>query len=295
MNGASKQLPRLGAHMSMAGGFHLAVERGLSVGCQTIQIFTKSNNQWDALPISDESAKTFQKAVKNSGVGPVFAHTAYLINVGSPEKETFEKSKKALKVEVERATTLGLAFIVLHPGSHKETGEEPCLKRISETVVWVLDQTKGSSVKVLYEIAAGQGSAVGHTFEHLNTLLKLTGRPDRTGICLDTCHLFAAGYDLRTPAAYQKTMDDFDRIVGLKNIRAIHLNDSKKELGARVDRHEHIGQGQIGLEGFRCLLNDPRFSDIPMVLETPKDEKTMAEDVMNLKTLRGLIKKRRAG
>ena len=287
-----RMLPRLGAHMSVAGGFHLAVERGLRVGCQTIQIFTKSNNQWDALPISAESVKQFQKSMKESGIGPVFAHTAYLINVGSPEKETYERSKKALKVEVERATTLGLAFIVLHPGSHKETGEEACLKRIAETVAWVLDRTKGSSVKVLYEIAAGQGSAVGHRFEHLNTLLKLTEHPDRTGICLDTCHLFAAGFDLRTEAAYQKTMDEFDRIVGLKTIQAIHLNDSKKELGARVDRHEHIGEGQIGLEGFRSLMNDPRLSHVPMVLETPKDEKTLAEDVMNLKTLRGLIRDR---
>ena len=288
----------------------MAVERGLRAGCQTIQIFTKSNNQWDAVPISTESAKQFQKAVKESGIGPVFAHTAYLINVGSPDKETFEKSKQALKVEVERATVLGLAFIVLHPGSHKETGEEQCLKRIAETVGWVLDQTKGSSVKVLYEIAAGQGSAVGHRFEHLGTLLKLTKHPDRTGICLDTCHLFAAGYDLRTEAAYKKTMEEFDRIVGLKNVQAIHLNDSKKELGGRVDRHEHIGQGQIGLEGFRCLMNDQRLAHLPMVLETPKDnrratnkEHTVGDgretvsapdqfDKMNLKVLRGLLENR---
>ena len=285
-------LPRLGAHMSVAGGFHLAIERGLRAGCQTMQIFTKSNNQWDALPISPESAKKFKNAVKDSGIGPVFAHTAYLINAGSPEKETYERSKEALKVEVERATVLGLAFIVLHPGSHKETGEEACLKKISETVAWVLDQTKGSAVKVLYEIAAGQGSAVGHRFEHLATLLKLTGHPDRIGICLDTCHLFAAGYDLRTAAAYARTMEDFNRIVGLKAIQAVHLNDSKKELGERVDRHEHIGKGQIGLEGFRCLLNDPQLHQVPMVLETPKDEETLAEDVMNLEILRGLARRK---
>ena len=275
--------------MSVAGGFHLAVERGLRVGCQTIQIFTKSNSQWDASPILPESAREFQKAVKESGIGPVFAHTAYLINVGSPEKETCEKSKKALKVEVERATVLGLDFLVLHPGSHRETGEEACLKRIAETVGEVLDQTRGSSVRVLYEIAAGQGSAVGHRFEHLAALLRITGHPARTGICLDTCHLFAAGYDLRTAAAYKRTLDDFDRVVGLKTVQAIHLNDSKKELGSKVDRHEHIGKGFIGLEGFRFLLNDPRLTQVPMVLETPKDEKTLAEDVMNLKILRGLI------
>ncbi len=290
--GGLAMTPRLGAHMSVAGGFHLAVERGLRVGAQAIQIFTKSNNQWDAVPISAESALEFQRAVKGSGIGPVFAHTAYLINVGSPDKETFERSKKALKMEVERAAALGLSFIVLHPGSHKETGEEACLRKVAGTVGWVLDQTKGSSVKVLYETAAGQGSCVGHRFEQMAALLKLTGHPDRTGICLDTCHLFAAGYDLRTKAAYEETMGEFDRIVGLKAVRAVHLNDSKKELGSRVDRHEHIGRGFIGREGFRFLINDPRLNHVPMVLETPKDEKTLAEDVMNLKTLRGLIKRR---
>ncbi len=284
--------PKLGAHMSVAGGFHLAIERGLRAGCQTIQIFTKSNNQWEAPPILEESAKRFHQVLKESGIGPVFAHTAYLINLGSPEKETREKSKRALKVEVERATVLGLAFVVLHPGSHKETGEEPCLKRIAEAVAWVIDQTEGSQVKVLYEIAAGQGSAVGYRFEHLAALLGLTNRPGRTGVCLDTCHLFAAGYDLRTEAAYQKTMGDFDRIVGLKRVEAVHLNDSKKDLGCRVDRHEHIGKGAIGLEGFRCLMNDPRLAAVPMVLETPKDEETLAEDVMNLRTLRALVKRK---
>lgn len=281
--------PRLGAHMSMAGGFEKAIERGLRVGCQTAQIFTKSNNQWEAPPIQPDQAKRFREVVAQSGIHPVFSHTAYLINVGSPEKEMHERSKQALKVEVERATTLGLSFIVLHPGSRKETDEQECLKRIAQTVAWVLDQTRGSSVKVLYEIAAGQGSAVGYTFEHLATLLKLTGHPDRVGICLDTCHLFTAGYDIRTPAAYEKTFQDFDRIVGIKNICAIHLNDSKKELGSRVDRHEHIGKGEIGLSAFRSLMNDRRLAHVPMVLETPKDEETLAEDVMNLKTLRKLI------
>ena len=285
-------LPRLGAHMSIAGGFEKAVERGLRAGAQVIQIFSKSNNQWAAPPITDEQAARFRQAVREGGIGTVFSHTAYLINVGSPDQQTREKSKQALKVEVERAAALGLAFVVLHPGSHKETGEEACLKKIADTVRWVIDQTKGSVVRVLYEIAAGQGSCVGHRFEHLAALLTLTGRPDRTGICLDTCHLFAAGYDIRTKAAYGKTMAELDRIVGIKNIYAVHLNDSKKELGCRVDRHEHIGKGQIGLEGFRCLLNDPRFRALPMVLETPKDEETLAEDVMNLKVLRGLVKNR---
>lgn len=280
----------LGAHMSVAGGFEKSIERGLSTGCQTIQIFTKSNNQWLAAPITDEQAQVFKGAVKSSGIGPVFAHTAYLINAGSPDKETCERSKQALKVELERATVLGLAFVVLHPGSHKETGEEACMDRIAKSVSWAIEQTKGSPVKVLYEIAAGQGACVGHRFEHLALLLKKTGHPDRTGICLDTCHMFAAGYDIRTKAAYEKTMAELDQVVGLDRVKAIHLNDSKKELGCRVDRHEHIGKGQIGLEAFRCLLNDRRLNGLPMVLETPKDEEC-TEDKINLKVLRGLIRK----
>ena len=280
--------PRLGAHMSIAGGFERAIERGLKVGCQTIQIFSKSNNQWQAPAITPEQAARFQQAVGDSGVGPVFAHDAYLINVGSPNPKVYGQSKDALKREVERATLLGLAFVVMHPGAHTGSGEEECLKRIAQTVAWVLDQTKGSSVRILYENAAGQGSTVGYSFEHLATLIKLTGRNDRVGVCLDTCHLFAAGYDIRTPDGYAKTIADLDRIVGLKWIQAVHLNDSKKELGSRVDRHEHIGKGRIGLEAFRCLLNDPRLNRVPMVLETPKDEEC-AEDVMNLKVLRGLL------
>lgn len=288
----TRRQPRLGAHMSVAGGFDRALERGRKVGCQTVQIFTKSNNQWQAPPITREQAGAFARAVKESGIGPVFAHSAYLINVGSPDKATFERSKQALKVELERASALGLAFLVLHPGSHKETGEEKCLQRIAAAARWALDQAPKSPVRLLYETAAGQGSCVGHRFEHLDQLLQRTGRPERTGICLDTCHLFAAGYDFRTPAAYERTMAELDRVVGLTQVKAVHLNDSKKELGSRVDRHEHIGQGRIGLEGFRCLLNDPRLGEVPMVLETPKDEEC-TEDVMNLKVLRGLLIEKR--
>ena len=275
--------------MSIAGGHEKAIERGLSVGCQTIQIFSKSNNQWDAPPITEAQAERFKQAVTRSGVGPVFAHTAYLINVGSPEKRVWSRSRSALKTEVERATALGLPFIVHHPGSHKETGEQEGIRRITEAARWVIDQTPKSRVKVLFEIAAGQGACIGHRFEHLAELLRQTARPERTGICLDTCHLFAAGYDIRTKAAYERTMAELDRVVGIKNVLAVHLNDSKKELGCRVDRHEHIGKGQIGLEGFRCLMNDKRFARVPMVLETPKDEEC-TEDKVNLKVLRGLVK-----
>ena len=276
--------------MSVAGGFDQAIERAVRIGAQTFQIFTKSNNQWAAPPIRPESARCFRQELERTRIGPAFAHAAYLINVGSSDPVLHQRSREALKVEMDRAGLLGLPFVILHPGSRKQDPEPDCLRRIAEAVAWVLDQTPGSPVALLYETAAGQGSSVGDRFEQLAELLRLTGRPARTGICFDTAHVFAAGYDLRTADAYGRTMKEFDRIVGLKQLKAIHLNDSKKPIGSRVDRHEQIGQGAIGLEGFRCLMNDLRLRSIPMVLETPKDEKTLAEDVMNLKTLRGLIR-----
>ncbi|MBI4313583.1 MAG: deoxyribonuclease IV, partial [Candidatus Omnitrophica bacterium] len=205
--------PRLGAHMSIAGSFTHAVDMGLKVGCETIQIFTKSNQQWGAPAITPDQAGAFKRAVADSGLAPCFAHAAYILNIGSPDPKLAKISEGALRVELERAETLGLAYVVLHPGAHKETGEEDCLKRIAEGARRALDKTAGAHVELLFETMAGQGSTVGHRFEHLATLLELTGHA-RAGICFDTCHVFAAGYDLRTPEAYQKTMQEFDRIVG---------------------------------------------------------------------------------
>ena len=274
--------------MSIAGSFMHAIEMGLKVGCDTIQLFTKSNNQWHAPPITAAQAAAFRRAAADSGITPCFAHSAYLINLGSPTPDVAKQSEAALRVELERAEQLGLAFVVLHPGSHKETGEEPCLKRIAAAAARVVKATAGAQVKLLYETAAGQGSCVGHRFDQLATLLDLTGHPERTGICFDTCHVFAAGYELRTKEGYARTMAEFDRVVGLRRILAVHLNDSKKPLGCRVDRHEHIGKGAIGLTAFRCLLNDPRLRHVPMVLETDKDDEC-TEDVMNLRVLRRLF------
>lgn len=281
--------PRLGAHMSIAGAFTHAIEMGLAVGCDTIQLFTKSTNQWMAPAITTAQAAEFWRAATDSGITPCFAHSAYLINLGSPNPAVAKQSEAALRVELERAEQLGLAALVLHPGSHKETGEDDCLKRIAAAASRALAATKGATVRLLYETAAGQGSCVGHRFEHLATLLKLTGHPARVGICFDTAHVFAAGYDLRTKAGYRQVMAEFDRVVGLQHLAAIHLNDSKKPLGSRVDRHEHIGQGQIGLTAFRCLMNDRRLAHVPMVLETPKDD-DCTEDRVNLATLRRLVK-----
>jgi len=228
--------------MSIAGRFTHAIDMGLKVGCETIQLFTKSNNQWAAPPIAPSHAAEFRRAAQESGITPCFAHSAYLINLGSPDPALAKQSEAALRIELERAEALGLAFVVLHPGSRKETGEGECLHRIAAAAARVLKATAGARVQLLYETAAG----------------------------------------------YQQTMAEFDRVVGLRHIRAIHLSDSKRELGSRVDRHEHIGQGQIGLAAFRCVLNDPRLTHVPMVLETPKDDEC-TEDVMNLKTLRGLL------
>ena len=274
--------------MSIAGAFTHAIEMTTKVRGDTVQIFTKSNHQWGAAPITRTQAAEFKRAAADADVTPCFAHASYLINLGSPDPKLLKQSEQALRIELERAEQLGLAFVVLHPGAHKETGEAECLQRIAAAAARALKATAGAKVKLLYETAAGQGSCVGHRFEHLATLLKRTGHPQRTGICFDTCHVFAAGYDIRTPAAYRRTMAEFDRIVGLNRILAVHLNDSKRELNCRVDRHEHIGQGMIGKEGFRCLMNDARLRHVPMVLETPKED-DCAEDVVNLRTLRRLV------
>ena len=278
----------LGAHMSIAGGVDQAILRGHSIGCQTIQIFTKNNNQWDGKALSADGTEQFKRLRQEKGIHPVLAHDAYLINLASPNPIVYKKSLKAFGDELIRAEQLGIEFLVMHPGAHLGKGEEWGLRRIAESIGMALEQYSPSfKVRVLLEITAGQGSNVGYRFEHLAQILKLVSRPDRMGICLDTCHLFAAGYDIRTEKGYQKVMKQFDDMIGIDQIKAFHLNDSKKGLACRVDRHEHIGKGAIGLEGFRALLNDPRFEKIPMVLETPKGA-DMKEDVMNLAVLRQL-------
>ncbi len=281
----------LGAHMSIAGGLEKAIERGASIGCTAIQIFTKNSNQWRTPSLSEKEIRAFKTQRDAWGKGSLFAHDSYLINLGSPDEVLFRKSLSAFQEEYDRCGQLDLDFLVMHPGAHVGAGEEGCLAQIARAVQTVLGHSPGVRTKILFEVTAGQGSNVGYRFEHLKFLLEKSGPAERLGICFDTCHVFAAGYDLRTQKVYEETMAEFDRIVGTKNIRAFHLNDSKKGLNCRVDRHEHIGKGAIGLEGFRALMNDGRFRDVPKVLETPKGE-DMAEDVMNLKTLRRLISKR---
>jgi deoxyribonuclease-4 len=279
----------LGAHMSIAGGIHKALERGKSVGCDIVQIFTKSSNQWKAKPLTDDDLRLFDDAKKATGISIVVGHTSYLINLASPDPVTYKKSVDSLRLELERSEALGLPALVLHPGSHLGEGEEAGLRKIAKSLDAVHKALPGLTVKIALEITAGQGTNLGFRFEQIARIIDLTKEPERLAACFDTCHAFAAGYDIRTKKAYTATMRQFDDVIGRDRLAVIHLNDAKKELASRIDRHEHIGKGQIGLDGFRWLLNDRRLRRIPMSLETPKG-KELKEDVENLAVLRSLIK-----
>jgi len=282
--------PLIGAHMSIAGGAFNAFISGKEVGCATIQIFTKNNNQWNAKPLTESEITEFKAKQKETGISPVVAHNGYLINVATPDKALATKSKEAMLVEMQRAEQLGVPILVMHPGSHVGTGEKEGIKRIAEAIDWLHDQTKDCLVQIALETTAGQGSHLGYRFEQLAEIIDLTEDKRRLVVCLDTCHVFAAGYDIRTEKDYEKTMNEFDRIIGLKRLKAIHFNDSVKDFGSRVDRHAHIGQGKIGKAGFGFFMNDKRLENIPKLLETPKDA-AGEFDRMNLATLRKLIKK----
>lgn len=276
----------LGAHMSIAGGLHLACERGKEVGCDVIQIFVKNQRQWAGPALKPEEVTQFKAAQKAASIRTAFAHDTYLINMATPEPAMFQKSLHAFVDELERCEALGLASLVTHPGSPGEAGEEVGIRQMQKGLNDALRRTKGYKVKVLLETTAGQGATVGYKFEQMKAILEGVKEPERIGFCFDTCHVFAAGYDISTRAGYEKTMDEFDRAVGLDKIRAFHVNDSKKGLGCRVDRHENIGKGAIGLEAFRCLMKDVRFRNVPKVIETPKEE---GMDPVNLGILREMM------
>jgi deoxyribonuclease-4 len=280
---------RLGSHMSIAGGLDKAPLRGKQVGCDTIQVFTKSNRQWRAKRISDQEVEAFKANLAATGIGPVVAHDCYLVNLAAPRRAVWKKSVAAFRVELERAERLGIPYLVTHPGSHAGAGEAEGLRRVTEALNALLAALPGAGVRILLETTAGQGSSLGHRFEELAAILAGVEQADRVGICLDTCHVFAAGYDIRTPDGYRKTVEDLDSCLGLRRLQAIHLNDSKGGLGSRVDRHEHIGEGRLGLAPFRRLLNDPALRGIPMILETPKDDDFVAADRRNLARLRRLL------
>jgi deoxyribonuclease-4 len=278
----------LGAHMSIAGGIHLAPGRGVEVGCGVIQVFTQNSNQWRGKPVSDSDAALFRGKWLESGLHEIVSHDIYLVNLASAPGETREKSLVAFREEMERCSRLGITRIVMHPGAHLGEGEDVGIKRICEAFNQLIEQVPDYAGKVLLEATAGQGTNVGYRFEHLRAIIDGTAYPDRFGVCYDTCHTFAAGYDITTPEGYKKTFDEFDRIIGLDRLHCFHVNDSKKGLNSRVDRHEHIGQGTMGLEGFCQLVNDPRFAMVPKILETPKGDNDEM-DAINLKTLRDLV------
>lgn len=280
----------LGAHMSIAGGCYKAIDSGHAVGCQCVQLFTKNNNQWRAKELTVDDVARFRQSLEACEIEHTLVHNSYLINLASPDEELWRKSLDAYIVELQRAEQLGIPYLVMHPGSYTSSSEEAGLRRVVEALDEIHRQLPGLKVMTLLETTAGQGTNLGHRFEHLATILAGVAAPERVAVCVDTCHVFAAGYPISTEADYQQTFKAIDTTFGIGQIRAFHLNDSQKGLGSRVDRHAHIGEGAIGLEGFRLLLADDRFTQIPMYLETPKGDRDGEElDVINLRTLRGLI------
>ncbi len=279
----------LGAHMSTAGGLSNAFDRGAQVGCTTMQIFTKNQNRWQQKPTPPEEIARWKEKQAATGIAPVVSHAAYLLNLGTPNSEIWDKSVDALADELTRAEELGLLGVVFHPGAHMGEGEEAGIARIVKGMDEAHRRTPGYKTLTLVEGTAGQGSALGYKFEHLRAFLQGVAEPERLAFCLDTCHLFAAGYDLRTEQAYADTMGQFDALCGIERLRCFHFNDAKKPLGSRVDRHDHIGTGQLGLDAFGFILNDPRLASVPKILETEKSE-DMREDVTNLQVLRSLIR-----
>jgi deoxyribonuclease-4 len=282
----------LGAHMSIAGGYFKAVEVAREQGCDCVQLFTKNNNQWRAKDLTPEDVTRFQSALTELRIGYPIAHNSYLINLAAPDDELWRKSIEAHRVELERAERLGIPHVVAHPGAFTSSSEEAGLARIVAGLDEIHAATPGLKTLTLLETTAGQGSCLGHRFEHLATILAGVKHPERLAVCVDTCHVFAAGYSLGTAAEYRNTMEQLTGLVGLERIKAFHLNDSVKPLGSRVDRHAHIGKGCLGFEPFRHLLNDARFVEIPMYLETPKETVDGEHmDAVNLRVLRSLIKK----
>lgn len=282
----------LGSHVSISGGLHKAFAIGQKIGCTAIQIFTKNATRWKVKPLQEKEIDRFIRDWKASTIPSVVAHDSYLINLGTPKQDLVEKSRDALLIELQRCEQLAIPYLVMHPGSHVGSGEEQGLRRIAESFDLIHSQTPGYKTQILIETTAGQGTNLGYRFEQLAQIIEMVKESERLSICFDTCHVFAAGYELRTEEGYHETFDTFDKILGLDRLKVIHLNDSKKGLGSRRDRHQDIGKGEIGLEGFRLLMNDPRFQAMPLILETPKGDDPIAADKENLRVLQDLIREK---
>ncbi len=299
-------MPLLGAHMSIAGGFDRAVVRAAEAGCQTVQIFTTAPQKWPVPlptsssrpkrkvvlnPVSEAEAQRFRAALVEYNISHPIVHDSYLINLAAPDDLVWRRSIEALVLEMHKAEALGISFVVAHPGAYTTSSEELGLARIAAALDEIHQRTSGYT-QCLLETTAGQGSNLGWRFEQLAAIIEQVAEPDRLGVCFDTCHVFAAGYGLKSRKEYLATMREFDRVIGLSRLKAFHLNDSVREQGSRVDRHAHIGEGCLGLEPFRHLLNDRRFRKVPMYLETPKGTRDGEDlDVINLRTLRSLVGK----
>jgi deoxyribonuclease-4 len=287
-------MPLFGAHMSIAGGCHNALIAAQRHDFDTVQLFTKNNNQWDVRALTAPDIEQFHGTWKTTRLKFATAHDSYLINLASPDPLLYQRSLEAFVIEVQRAEALGLSYLVMHPGTPTDGDEDAGIQRIVRALDEVHARCPACRVKILLETTAGQGRSLGWRFEHLAAILDSVKQSRRLGVCLDTCHVFAAGYALAPARDYQKTMQAFDRLIGLSRLKVFHLNDSKKPLGSRVDRHEHIGKGHLGLEPFRLLVNDPRFQKVPMIMETPKEGPNDEDmDVVNLATLRALVSKKK--
>jgi deoxyribonuclease IV len=283
-------MPFFGAHMSIAGGYHNALLQAQARGCEAVQLFTHAPNQWKAKQLSEEEVRLFRSTLRKTRLRQPTAHDCYLTNLASPDETLYRRSLETFLVELQRADRLGLRYLVMHPGAHLDSGEEAGLARVAAALDEIHCRLPACKVRVLLETTAGQGSTLGYRFEHLARILSLVSQADRLGVCFDTCHVFAAGYVLAPAAEYEATMRAFERTIGVRRLRVFHVNDSRKPQGSRVDRHAHIGRGEMGLGPFRLLVNDRRFRNRPMILETPKEEGEESDmDAVNLATLRGLM------
>lgn len=286
--------PLLGSHMSIAGGMHTAFARAERAGCATMQVFTKNNTRWSAPPYEEGTAERFRAEAARSGIDPVYAHATYLINLCAPDAAVLARSRDALADELARCALLGIAGLIVHPGAHMGRGETEGIRLIADSLNAVHERTRGCGALTVLETTAGQGTSVGYRFDQLGAIIAHVEEKERTAVCIDTCHLFAAGYDIGTTEGWNATLREFADAIGFPRLAAVHVNDSRRERGSRVDRHEHIGRGMIGLEGFRMLMNDPRLERVPKILETAKSE-DMHEDVENMALLRSLMRGRGRG
>lgn len=286
-DGKSASSRLIGAHMPTAGGLKNSLTAGLEIGCTAVQLFTGNPRQWSHPSLTDDEVREFRKTHEQTGIPFLVAHDSYLINLAAPAADVLERSRSAFRGELERAHELGIPWVVTHMGSHLDQGEDEAVKRLITSLREILEETEaeGCTAGVALETTAGQGTGLGWSFNQLGEILAGVGDNPRLGVCMDTCHVFAAGYDIRTPEAYNQTMQKFDDQVGIKYLRVIHANDSKKGLGSRVDRHEHIGLGEIGMEAFSLLLNDIRLVHIPVIAETPESQTMHRVNVARLRRL----------